>query len=145
MALPLKDLISIVEQNREKMGEAPQRFIASMIAKRDKFGDSVFATPRQMKYLRILIGRFCPMPEEEPRTKSNIQILREKRDALLKASRKRAGREREREFDEFAAVSKLKSGEVAVKDAPTAKIRRARTYKLDHKNNPQPVKTAARS
>lgn len=145
MALPLKDLISLVEQNREKMGEQPQDFISSMIAKRDKFGDRLYASPRQMKYPRSLAGQFCEMPEESERPKSNLQILREKRDALLKASRKRAGRERERQFDQFAVVGKLKAGELAVKDAPTAKIRRARTYKLDHKNNPQPVKTAARS
>jgi hypothetical protein len=143
MALPLKELISICEENRELIGEQSYKFIDDMVARRNRFGDSLYASPRQLKYLRILVGRFCPVESQsEEKPKSKIEQLREKRDALLRASKRRATAEKVREQQQYLVMGKLRNGELQVSDTPTARIRHQRSVKAEHANNPSPIKTS---
>lgn len=129
MALSLKELVQLCIEHKSLLPESSHHFIEDMEHRIEKFKDKAFASPRQMKYLSTMIGGHVPKPEVEEKPKSRIQELREKRDKLISASRKRAMREVDAEYKTFAAAARLAAGEIRVADEVTAQAVHARTGK----------------
>jgi hypothetical protein len=142
MIWTLKDMVDWCEAGLEKIPVSSHKFINDMIVFRDKHGENFYATPGQMRYLTSLICRhsLAPTKEDNEKPKSKLEMLREKRDKLLRDSERRAKKERERQRKQDCVFGRIAAGGLFVSDGPTTAIRHDKTRHRANAINPSGVK-----
>src|SRR5262245_8150259 len=119
-------VIRFLEGKVDAIKHDPSReFVRQMVAKLDEHGDSFYASPKQIKYLRALAFRNGMRQEMAPKP-SRFEELKEKRRKLL--NRIYEDRRRQLDADVLTVffVPELRAHSATV---TSARMRRDRSYK----------------
>ena len=128
----LREMIDLCEARIAEVKEGDRAFVTKLMFLRDKYGDSMFVTPRQRGYLMKICAE---LRAGEPtavgeKPKSNLEKLKEKRAKLLRASAKRRKLKLAEEMLERKVMAKVEDGELDVQ--VTGRVKHERSIKLEN-------------
>jgi len=144
MSMSLREAIETIKANRAFVPAHCDSFVEQMIAGLEKYGDSFFVSRRQRGFLCAIIGQYLPQTKTSDKPKSRLQELKEKKAMLLAQSRRAALRKTSVNNQKSIALAKLGAGELQVSDAPTAKMRHAKSLARQLHHAPLLAKTTKR-
>lgn len=123
--LSLKELIELCVENKLTIGSEHHGFIDDMSARLGRFKDATFVSPKQMSYLRNLLGRYVSIPfDESPgKPKSRLEELKAKKQAMMHRHRISSVRAGKRRGAANRLTVQIRMGELQVADTVTAKMR----------------------